>query len=157
MLKFLQRLALDFSFICLQFFPGLPYRQMYRKFKKVVLSLLAHVTPSIFFSRILRSEALVYHWFFFQNRGSTEIISTLDFHTNIVICHAFAYSQDGVENRDKVLYTTKPERFYDFFYIHKMHLLALLGFLTDWNDRFPYPLIYLTSGIPTLSYTWRLK
>ena len=56
-LKFLQRLALDFpcNFSC-NFFQGLSYRQMYRKFKKIVLGLLAHVTPSIFFSRILRSE-----------------------------------------------------------------------------------------------------
>ena len=42
-------------------FPGLSYRQMYRKFKKVVLHLLAHVRPPVFFSRILRSEALVYN------------------------------------------------------------------------------------------------
>ena len=50
----------------------------------MVLGLLAHVTPSIFFSRILRSEALVYdgyiyiyiyiYFFFFQNNSSTEII-----------------------------------------------------------------------------------
>ena len=31
-LKFLQTLALDFPYICLQFFPGHFYRQMYRKF-----------------------------------------------------------------------------------------------------------------------------
>ena len=36
------------------------YRQMYRKFKKVALRLLVHVTPSIFFNRILWREALVY-------------------------------------------------------------------------------------------------
>ena len=47
-LKFLQGLALDFPYTCLQFFQGLSYRQMYRKFKKVVLGLLAHITPSIF-------------------------------------------------------------------------------------------------------------
>ena len=35
---------------------------MYRKFKKVVLGLiLAHATPSVFYSRILRNEALVYN------------------------------------------------------------------------------------------------
>ena len=33
-LKFLQKLALDFPYICLQFFPGNFYRQMYRKFSK---------------------------------------------------------------------------------------------------------------------------
>ena len=38
---------------------------MYRKFKKVVLGLLAHLTASIFFSRILRSVALVYSSYFF--------------------------------------------------------------------------------------------
>ena len=47
---------------------------MYRKFKKVGLGLLALVTPSILFSRILRSEALVYYLYFFQNSRSTEII-----------------------------------------------------------------------------------
>ena len=31
----------------------------------MVLGLLAHVTPAIFFGRILRSEALVYNSFFF--------------------------------------------------------------------------------------------
>ena len=64
-LKFLQKLALDFPYICLQFFPGNFYRQMYRKFVKKVLGLLAHVTPSIFFSRILKSKALVYSSFIF--------------------------------------------------------------------------------------------
>ena len=33
--------------------------------KKVFLGLLAHVTPSIFFSRKLRSEALVYNSYSF--------------------------------------------------------------------------------------------
>ena len=63
MLKFLQTLALDFSFIfvCTFLIPGLSYRQMYRKFKNVVLGLLAHG-----FSRILRSEALVYNSYFFR-------------------------------------------------------------------------------------------
>ena len=61
-LKFLQKLALDF---CLQFFQGNFYRQMYRKFKKKVLGLLAHVTPSNIFSRILKSEALVYSSYIF--------------------------------------------------------------------------------------------
>ena len=64
-LKFLQKLALDFPYICLQFFPGNFYRQMYRKFVKKVLGLLAHVTPSIFFSRILESDALVYRSYIF--------------------------------------------------------------------------------------------
>ena len=64
MLRFLQRLALDFSYICLLFFPGLSYRQMYRKFKKAVLGLLVHVTSSIFFSTMLRREALVYKSYF---------------------------------------------------------------------------------------------
>ena len=40
---------------------------MYRKFKKCFfLGLLVHVTPSIFFRRILRSEALVYKSYFFR-------------------------------------------------------------------------------------------
>ena len=54
-----------FSIYLSVIFPGtLTYSQMYRKFKKVVLGLLAHVTPSIFFRRILRSEALVYNSYF---------------------------------------------------------------------------------------------
>ena len=64
-LKFLQKLALDFPYICLQFFPGNFCRQMYRKFEEKVLGLLAHVTPSIFFSGILKSEALVYSSYIF--------------------------------------------------------------------------------------------
>ena len=38
-----------------------------------------------------------------------------------------------------------------------MHLLAFLDLFTDGNDIFPYPFIYLTSEIPSLSYTWSLK
>ena len=58
------------------------------KFKKVVSSLPVHVTPSIFFSRILRSEALVYNSFFFfleQPLYKNYSIS----HTNTVISNAF--------------------------------------------------------------------
>ena len=47
-LKFLQKLALDFPYIWLQFFLGNFYRKMYRKFFKKVLGLVAHVTPSHF-------------------------------------------------------------------------------------------------------------
>ena len=64
-LKFLQKLALDFPYICLQFFPGNFYRQMYRKISKQVLGLLAYVTPQNFFSRILKSEVLVYSSYIF--------------------------------------------------------------------------------------------
>ena len=75
--KFLQRLALVYIRVSIHLsviFPGLSYRQMYRKFKKVVLGLQVNVTPSNFFRRILRSEALVYKSYFFQNSRSTEII-----------------------------------------------------------------------------------
>ena len=47
---------------------------MYRKFKNVVLGLLAHGTPLIFFSRILRGETLVYNSYFLQNIRFTEVI-----------------------------------------------------------------------------------
>ena len=43
-------------------------------FKKKVLGLLAHVTASNDFSRIFKSEALVYNSYFFQNSRFTEII-----------------------------------------------------------------------------------
>ena len=72
-LKFLQRLALDFPYISI-YFPGLSYRQMYRKFQKVVIGLQVHVTPTNFFRRILRNEASVYKSYFFQNSRSMEII-----------------------------------------------------------------------------------
>ena len=57
---------------------------MYRKFKEMVLGLLVHVTPSIFFRRILRSEFL----------------------TLLPTC------QDGVENRDKVYFPKVNTVFY---------------------------------------------
>ena len=64
--KFLLKLALDFPYICLHFVPGNFYRQVYRKFKKKkVLGLLAHITPSNCFSRILKSEALVCNSYIF--------------------------------------------------------------------------------------------
>ena len=65
-LKFLERFVLDFPYICLQFFPGLSTDKCIQNLKKIVLGLLAHVTPSFFFSRILRSEALVYNSYFFR-------------------------------------------------------------------------------------------
>ena len=76
MLIFLQRLALNFPYIFSVIFPGLSYRQMHGKLygKKVVLGFLVHVTPPDFFRTILRSEALVYKSYFFQNSRSMEII-----------------------------------------------------------------------------------
>ena len=65
---------------------------MYRKFKKVFISLLAHVTPSSFFRRDLRSEALVYNSYFFSGQPFYGNYFTLDSHINTVISHAFAYS-----------------------------------------------------------------
>ena len=80
----------------------------------MVLGLRAHVTPLIFFSTILRSEALVYNSYFFSEQPFYGNYATLDFHTNTVISHAFAVTlptrQDGVENRDKVYYM--PYLFY---------------------------------------------
>ena len=37
---------------------------------------------------------------------------------------------------------TNPGCFHNFFHSQKMHLLALCGLFTDWNDRFPFPFIY---------------
>ena len=45
----------------------------------------------------------------------------------------------------------KTRTFYRLFHNHKMHLLALLGLITDLNDRFSYPYTS-TSEIYTLSY-----
>ena len=75
--KFLQRLALVYIRVSTHLsviFPGRSYRQMYRKFKNVVLGLPEHVTLSFFSSRILGSEASVYKSYFFQKSRSTEII-----------------------------------------------------------------------------------
>ena len=91
-LKFLLKLALDFSYICLQFFPGNFYRQVYRKLKKKVLGLLAHIASSNCFSRILKSEALVYNSYIFLKWPFYGNFWTLDSHTNTLISHAFAYS-----------------------------------------------------------------
>ena len=53
---------------------------------------------------------------------------------------------------------TKPERFVECFYSHLMHLLALLGLLTDRNERFPYLFIYFNQGNHySLSYTANLQ
>ena len=57
---------------------------MFRKFKKLGLGLLGHVTPSIFFRRILRSDVLVYNSFFFSEQPFYGNYSTLDSHTNTV-------------------------------------------------------------------------
>ena len=51
-----------------------------------------NLTPSNFFRRILRSEALVYKSYFFSEQRFYGNYSTLDSHTITVIFHAFAYS-----------------------------------------------------------------
>ena len=67
MLNLLQRLALDFTDIFVCNFPSDFLTDKCKdNFKKAVLGLLAHGTPSIFFSRFLRSEALVYNSYFFR-------------------------------------------------------------------------------------------
>ena len=59
----------------------------------MVLGLLVRVTPSNFFRRILRSEALVLvQIIFFSKLPFYGNYSTLDSHTNTVISHSFAYS-----------------------------------------------------------------
>ena len=66
-----------------------------------------HVTPSNFFSRIVRSEALVYNsFFFFQNSRFTEIIrlQTLQFLTRLPT------RQDGFQNRDKAYTIERLEK-----------------------------------------------
>ena len=45
---------------------------------------------------------------------------------------------------------TKPECFHNIFHSRKMHLLALCGLFTDWNDRFPFPFIYSNQWNPSL-------
>ena len=89
MLKFLQTLALDFRYICLQFFTEILvgrkrnfYRQMYSKilisgssvYNSVFFSSVCNSMPSKFFVGVVRSGALVYNSYFFQNRRFTEII-----------------------------------------------------------------------------------
>ena len=56
----------------------------------MVLGLLAHVTPSIFFCKILRSEVLKF--IFFPEQSFYGNYATLNSHTNTVISQAFAYS-----------------------------------------------------------------
>ena len=48
----------------------------------MVLGPLVHVTPSNFFRRILRSEALVYKSYFFQNGRSTRKLFDIRFSYN---------------------------------------------------------------------------
>ena len=45
-----------------------------------------------FFSRIVRSEALVYNLYFFPEQSFYGNYSKLDSHTNTIISHAVAYS-----------------------------------------------------------------
>ena len=58
----------------------------------MLLCLLAHVMPSEFLRRILRSEALVYKSYFFSEQLFYGNYSTLDSHTISVISHVFVLS-----------------------------------------------------------------
>ena len=77
-LKFLQTLVLDFPYICLQFFPGNFSRKeekfLQTKKNKSFSRMQLHIKPSIFFSILLRREALGYNSYFFQKSRFTEII-----------------------------------------------------------------------------------
>ena len=61
-----------------------------------------YVTPSNFFRRILRSEALVYKSYFFQNSRSTEIIRHWILIQTLLFLTRLPTRRDGVENPDKV-------------------------------------------------------
>ena len=59
--------------------------------------IVEHLTPSIFFSRILRNEALVYNSYIFTEQPFYGNYSTLDSHTNTVISHTgLTTRQDGL-------------------------------------------------------------
>ena len=66
----------------------------------MVLGLPAHLTPSIFFGRILRSETLVHNSCFFQNSRSTEIIRHQILIQTLKFLTRFPTRQDGGENCD---------------------------------------------------------
>ena len=82
-------------------FPGLSYRQMYRKFKKNGSRSFSACNALNLFSRIL-SETLAYNsFFFFSEQPFYGNYTTLDSHTNTVILTRLPTRQDGVENRNK--------------------------------------------------------
>ena len=93
MLKSLQRLALEspYIFVC-NFFRDFLIDKCIGNFKSGSMSSSAFVKPSIFFSRNLWNEALVYKSCFFSEQPFYGNYSKLDSHTNTVISHAFAYS-----------------------------------------------------------------
>ena len=80
---------------------------MYRKFKKVVLGLLAHVTPSIFFSSIPRSEALVSIDIVFRTAVLPKLFDIRFSYKHCKFSRVCLLVRDGFENRDKVYYQHK--------------------------------------------------
>ena len=138
------RLALAFPYICLSIC------LKYRKFKKVVLGVLEKVTPSNFFGRILRNEALVYNSYFFPEQAFYGNYSTLDSHTNTVISHAFAYCQDGVENHNKV-YSIPPAS-HSF---RTFHLLPPVALPTPFSPGLPLPSSHKQKATATRLFLFR--
>ena len=51
----------------------------------------------------------------------------------------------------------KVRMFSRLFHSHKMNLLALSGFFTEQNDRFPFPFIYFNQQKPYHSNIWSVK
>ena len=87
---------------------------MKRKFKKVVLGLLAHITPSICFGRILRREALVYNSYIFSEQPFYGNYSTIDSHKNTVIENRDeVFCQDIIENFHLTLKLSRKTVLYD--------------------------------------------
>ena len=72
----------------LRFFQRLAFKSDFRS------SSTCNALNLFFFSRILRSEALVHNsfFFFFSEKPFYRNYSTLDSHTNTVISHAVAFS-----------------------------------------------------------------
>ena len=80
-----------------------------------------HVTPSVFFSRIKRSEALVNNSYFFQDSCFIEIL--FDIHCKILIqtlyfLMCFPTCQDGFQNCDHFYQKLKA-------YVRKLVLMSL--------------------------------
>ena len=103
------RVALDFPYkiVCnfsLDFLTDLCIENF---FKKVVLGLLAHVTPSIFFSSIPRSEALVSIDIVFRTAVLPKLFDIRFSYKHCKFSRACLLVRDGFENRDKVYYQHK--------------------------------------------------
>ena len=86
----------------------------------MVVGFLVHVTPSNFFSRVLRNEGLVYKSYFFSEQPFYGNYSKLDSHKNTVISRVSRWRQKPWQGLFPIIRYIFPRAWYFYIYIWQL-------------------------------------